>query len=297
MPRRYCQQLVISFLSRELPSSFTSWVPSFAKGLLCLAVTMAVLPALAAEYTLTTLENVNGKPLIQQVPNYDQIVDSLVPGDVIIFSDGKKIELQEFLGNGNTNRIFAVTEDKVIRIPRVLDGLKISYTTSAIPNITLKGYEPIKKLNVQAVKVFEELSRPGEYVIAERVQSRFDLTWYNQNRGKISREERTKLDNELLDFSRSTSEFIRIGDFHPGQVVYMQGRGWLLLDWTDLHMLRADHPQYNRTIYDRVYLPDQRDLVLTPEIPMPMLLKWKAKRAIKHQRSSPAAPVCSEIFG
>jgi hypothetical protein len=258
------------------------------------AVTVAVRPALAAEITLTTVESQDGKSLLKRPVNYDQLVDALVEGDVVVFSDGTKIALGKFLGQGNTNRVFAISEDKVIRIPRVNDDIKISYTTSSIPRITLKGYEPIQKYSVHAVRVYPELSRESEYVIAERVQPKFDLAWYNENRSKFDSAAKKKLDQELIEFARSTSDFIRIGDFATGQVAYTEERGWMLLDWTDLHMLRADHPEYNRTIFDRVYLPDQRDLVMTPEIPMPFLLKFKAKRAIKQERR---VPRCEAIFG
>jgi hypothetical protein len=183
--------------------------------------------------------------------SYYKNVSALKEGDEVRF--GSEIFLlSEFLGQGASTRVFAISKDKVIRIP-------IAKSARWLICETLTGFQKIAKSRVYAVRVFvDQSSRYCEYAIAQRINAEFTvsdwLTYRISNGdmfpGQISKLDQVRrainshdLEKAFQEFAKSTFEFIQLSDdFDLDQIVWA-GDKFILVDWTsEFRKTQSLHP-------------------------------------------------------
>jgi len=172
--------------------------------------------------------------LHRQVGDYIVKVNSLEPGDELIFSNGKKVTIGKLLGSGNMTLVFEIAGDpgQVLRIPKSSGEFRTQGASySDFVNAFLMGNRTLKRWKIPSVEIID--AYPGQYVIAERIPTRFTFTAFLENY-EIPPPLRKEMKKALVEFARKTAPLETIGDFHSDQLVYVQERKeWVLLDWTD----------------------------------------------------------------
>jgi hypothetical protein len=178
-------------------------------------------PSWAATYTLFNAKSV-------AATNYDSIVQNLKPGDQITFGNGRTFIVQEFLGNGNTTRVFAVNQTEAIRIP-IHSGVHYDkvYKQDFI-DATLVGARQLDQSALPHVHVHEGL--PQQYAVVDRVYPEFTLATYLETH-HYDPSHPTKEFLDLLEFAKLSSRLRSIQDLNGTQISYVKNSGWTLLDW------------------------------------------------------------------
>ena len=110
-----------------------------------------------------------------------------------------------------------------------MDGFK----QIEIRNQTAQRKIPIPKIN------FGE-SIPSEFALVERVRPLFSLKDLTQ--GRVQGELAQKAEKEFMDFARATWDFAELNDAYPDNILYLEGRGWTLMD-LDGQSIEWNRPQ------------------------------------------------------
>jgi len=207
--------------------------------------------ALCFSWVLPTLE---ARELIlfdklgNQVPHYDALLADIKVNDVLTLYSPEKTEqfvIKGLLGKGKTTLVLEISTGEALRLPLKLNGPQTNrFNYIEILNDyyqTHKIYQvaglPVPKLNLQK-------SVPKQYLVVEKVNAAFTFAEINRwlfydsspewsnNRIKMKFEQIEHLKQKFEEFALKTSLFSRIGDFHPGQVVWVPDQDrWVLLDF------------------------------------------------------------------
>jgi hypothetical protein len=188
------------------------------------------------------------------VENYEQLAQSLQPGDRIKFSNGKIFTLQEHLGEGSLTTVFSVGNEIAIRIPRIIkhpqmntfDALKA--LAEFIPsNETLeKNGQPVVKLYPhESMLIYKEPDGTlyqAEYLIVEKIDFLLNGT-HLKGVDLVERIIEGRCQSECLKALHSFQTFLigtwpfeQIGDFNLEQILW-DGQGWKIVDHLNRHVI------------------------------------------------------------
>lgn len=164
------------------------------------------------------------------VDGYATILSNLKEGDVISFTNQKRFKIKKFLGSGNTTMILELegSPPRAIRLPKNSGSHSKEFTYGELLDSFVKGARYLEENAVPSVKIHESLAQ--EYAIVDKVNVDFTFGEFLKN-NDISESDRKKMIEEFYSFAKKTARLEKIGDFHPGQLVY-DGKKWIVLDWT-----------------------------------------------------------------
>jgi hypothetical protein len=223
------------------------------KNLILLLLLFTLNSVYAAHYHLFSTQGKESTPN----SNYNKIIDDLGIGDTIEFSNHKTIRLGQRLDTkaadsdkGARTAIFEIKDapEYVIRIPLIIeerDGI----------SETINGYKDLEYLNKNIVKLIDGSN--NEYVIVSKIPKKHYTFLDLIMKKSISEVTRIKMLSSLMDFSRLTSRFSELGDFHTTQFIYdIEQNQWILFDWSHHHQTFIEDGKVVRkkTIWDFVYL-------------------------------------------
>ncbi|MFL5813892.1 MAG: hypothetical protein ACJ763_09975 [Bdellovibrionia bacterium] len=202
--------------------------------IISLAASLAIGSASAKEIQLFQS---NGNPRTDYVSSLHG-VDS---GDVLIFSDGSRHKILKRLGCGGTTCVFGLSDHPglALRIPSsdgYLDG--DGPLIQGFIDQFVDGKAELQRSGVPSVELHR--FRSGEYAVVDRVESVTRLDQFFADPYRFSEASRKQLAADLINFAEKTAPFESIGDFKADQLHYVNGKGWILIDWTDRHRLRGD---------------------------------------------------------
>lgn len=181
--------------------------------------------------------------------NYVSQLEEIKPGDTVVFGD-QEFKIEKILSwgrnlsRGSQDFIADIGGGRAIRFP--LGTRKTSVSVQRF----LEGYELLKDSTIPLVKVDVESSRPPQFAIMERLDVRFTLHELLAGQVKVSEETKAKLFKSLVQFATSTADFKSIGDFTFAQIVWVAGRGWVLIDFSGTKTERA-RPGETGHIFDK----------------------------------------------
>jgi hypothetical protein len=185
---------------------------------------------------------------------YRLAVARLVPGDIVRLGQ-KTFRLREFLGEGGSTRIFALSEDRAIRIDKVVaehgcsgsgsESESESHSDCLSQSLAagfLSGWTIVQILGSHVVNVYPELSSSVDrYAVVDRLPVQFTLYEYihravmDPNKYpqvlKARTANRDQIEQSLVAFVVATAKLNQIGDFKSAQVVWT-GERWVLVDWS-----------------------------------------------------------------
>lgn len=176
-----------------------------------------------------------------QAEQYYRARQEIRHGDRLFFTDGKTYEVDHLLGCGQTTCIYGLigSPEKAIRIPKFYSLLKRTRTDTAhtkdFINAFLQGKKELNQYKIPSVDIYD--GNENEYIIVEKVRSVTDLHHFLMNPFSFSDLDRSQMESDLIRFAKATAPFKNIGDFTSHQLHYIQGRGWVLLDWSDDHQV------------------------------------------------------------
>lgn len=169
-----------------------------------------------------------------QANAYNQLIESLRPGDTLEFSNGHSFRFERALGSGETTKVLLVDGgSKVLRVP-LRSGIHQPHFNN-IPysdylRLFLDGYRELKRAGVPVVEVFESESDVSEYLVVEKLELKmllrhvlFDLATPEQLSGNAV--------EKLFEFARATWQFAELADFGGTQLGWT-GERWVLFDFT-----------------------------------------------------------------
>lgn len=188
---------------------------------------------------------------VEQVLNYNELVRNLATGDWIEFSDGKKFQIQEILGQGEMTQVWSLASDKTqaIRIPLhrdSFDPIMGPHAPTRFMNKFIDGSTPLEQAKVSTVRILE--SKMGEYAVVERLapvgQQVLTLKKF-LTQSALKTPEEKQMAAKVIDFARSVAPFESIGDFKAEQVGWdPRTQQWKLMDWSDSHVLYSPHSKH-----------------------------------------------------
>ncbi len=189
----------------------------------------------AASAKEVSLFQPNGSPRAEYVATLKE----LQPGDVLIFSDDSRYKISNLLGCGGTTCVFGLADRPglALRIPSS-DG----YLDGDGPLIQefieqfIHGKNELRKNGVPSVEIHQFMS--GEYVLVDRIEPVTRLDRFFANPFQFTETPRQRMVADLVDFATKTAPFESIGDFKADQLHYINGKGWMLVDWSNEHSLR-----------------------------------------------------------
>lgn|GEM_PF-5668882 len=180
---------------------------------------------------------------------YDSIVRSIVPGDVIEFSNQAKFTVTGSLGAGGTTHILLVRDatdsEYVLRIP--LQKLAVGRAGNVIGEMAdyidsfHNGHGVYAKsaLIEHLVQMYPGMSYPPEYLLVEPLRIEFTLEDVLKAGSTISPEKRRLVTGAPLEaVAKHSWQFDQIGDLRPANLAWV-GDGWKVIDMTDDFFLYA----------------------------------------------------------
>jgi hypothetical protein len=195
-----------------------------------------------------------------QIRQYNRRIRSLRAGDELILGPSKRVLILGRLGSGNTTAIYAIEGGRAIRLPLRSGRFKKSAPYPRYVDLYLRGYRQLKDTGIPLVRVFEEESVPGRYLIVERHEPRFTLGEFMRNKPRLPSDEWERIYAELQGFARKAAGLAFVKDLHLNQIVWTE-RGWILMDYMD--QVRKSRSVLRSTIFTTMKLPveRQRDLI------------------------------------
>lgn len=176
--------------------------------------------------------------------NYSEKIKLIQIGDTVEFSNGKTFFIKNILGRENEglmSHIFDVGDERIIRIDSV-NGIKYHAV-----NMTLDGYDEIKKAGIRLVDIYPDESLRGEYVLQDKAQIRRNLSDIISFWERIPYAEQIQIKDSLRDFIVSTYKFQKVSDLRPPNIIW-DGKDIKMLDWTHWHE-RYSHEKSDPTRY------------------------------------------------
>jgi hypothetical protein len=170
----------------------------------------------------------------QPVKNFNDVLETIRPGDQLKFGDGTVFKVRALLSEG-VSRIYDLGDGWLLRIPGYEHkGFGIA---DGIPFIRdfQKMQAELKKNGIPIVEVDENRSVPDQAVVVKKEKVLFTLEEYlggidhDKEELELSSSEKDEIEKKAIQFARKTWMYSYIGDFDPSQLIY-NGKDWLLLD-------------------------------------------------------------------
>lgn len=157
----------------------------------------------------------------------------LTSGAVFKLREDLEVEVNRFLGAGNTTDIYSVTRvghegEYALRLPK--NDPHYIYSTNQL-------YPILEHYNVEIPKRYT--GRNSNFILTEVVDISFDMTTLFE---EVLEGNDKKLISEASEalkyFFKNTAMFESIGDFNGSQLVYSKkNKKWILLDWINSYQL------------------------------------------------------------
>ncbi len=148
---------------------------------------------------------------------------------ILRFGDGKEFKVYEVLSERNPGTMTIIIDiggGKALRIPRLISDFILAEF-----NGFLQAYQVLEATGIHCVKVYPELSLPGQYYIVDKLDIRFSLTSFLNGTSGLTQEEYQIALERFLKFAESTYLFRSIGDFMERNIAYTQTGEWIFLDF------------------------------------------------------------------
>jgi hypothetical protein len=164
----------------------------------------------------------------QRVENFKEVITNVKSGDQLHFSDGANFKIKTRLGGEASTEIFETSDGKVIRVNK-----RSKDTGAWTVDSYRKGHEELKSSEIPIVHVMDPANTSRDYVVVEKFNKKYDL---NELHKKFLAREipQSEYQEKMMEFEKfivKTKDYTSLEDFHPGQVVYDEKRGWLLADY------------------------------------------------------------------
>lgn len=188
------------------------------------------------------LFNKNGETVDEYIEFLDP--EHLKDGDQIYVSDEKYFIYKGFLGEGNTTKILEVINPKdkktyALRLPilKANDFFRTLDENVFYINKTIYGYKELKAQNISIPKIIDY--EKSKYILIEKINNiAFDFRDFVSQPNNFPERQILEAEDSLEIFVKEVAGFEKIGDLHPGQLVYISSKKrWVLLDWSQTHIL------------------------------------------------------------
>lgn len=151
----------------------------------------------------------------------DQIVKK---GDELVLDTGEIIHFKKFLGSGHNTLVVLDQNNIAVRLTQAIDSRSMIMFLGFLETyFYLKNHLPEKHL----VQVLNQQPKSSYATYVEWLPIEENL--YDYLNSYFDRS--SKKFSELIDFFESFRGIDYIGDFTPGQIGYVYGRGWVLFDF------------------------------------------------------------------
>ncbi|MEC9282240.1 MAG: hypothetical protein VX642_05980 [Bdellovibrionota bacterium] len=212
---------------------------------------------------------------------------------VLQFSRSKSFQVNGLLGKGDFfNAIFDIGDGKVLRVRQTKKklfapiSLMFGYHLPLMDSFyTYKSaYLELLKSKVPMPKSYFTETHDSEFLVQEKIEIAFLYSDYMNPdfRKSLEKDLLEKIENDLVDFAKTTARYHQIGDFREDNIVYDKKRGWLLLDmWNNMGVAGSmdDGNVFEMNERDRVAIksrhmatvPDFLPAVHKPELPEHMV--------------------------
>ena len=180
-----------------------------------------------------------------EVSDYTKIIQWIQPGDNIDVGN-KRFQIVGILGSGNTTKIFDIGNGYALRLPLASGYFRGKVDYKQFINRFYEGYHELAQSGIKIVEVSEEFSSPPNYIVVNKVNTKYDLAEFSNGWILVSEWEREFANSKLVDFARSAASYRVIGDFHPAQLRWT-GEEWILMDYANNSSLATYI--YDRTIF------------------------------------------------
>lgn len=162
----------------------------------------------------------------------------------------KTYGIGEFLGEGNTTKVFSLQDDptRALRLPKDWNNFyDRAYKTQSFIDSWIRGYNKLVQ-KLKAIPVVYEYV-PELFIEVERIGETGAPTLEDllANPDRFTELQRQEMLEALEKLGRETIDLIKVVDFHSGQLIYTKDRGWVLLDWTGNIKWRDDHSGFIRS--------------------------------------------------
>lgn len=160
----------------------------------------------------------------------EDLRDKRIPLPVFLeFSDGRKFKVNKLLGHGALTLVFGLADNHT-QVLRVAQKVLVNQTHEPF----LEGFKQLDLRNQSAThqipipKIYHAESSPSEFVLVERVEPLFSLKDLAENRAPNRMADQARRD--FFEFAKSTWDFQDLNDAHPGNILYVKDRGWMIMD-------------------------------------------------------------------
>ncbi len=179
-------------------------------------------------------------------PEYNSQIEKLKSGDRIHLN-GKSFALQRFLGEGQVTKIWDIGNGKAVRLLKrhapvpcmemLFEGfdnsdiLPTAHTTDIYSDFANGYYRAaldLKRLEVPVIRIYAEESQPPFFTVVEKIDFETHLEDWLLT-GDTGNPEMLLAWRRFLE---STLGLSHIGDLKGDSIVYVPGRGWVLIDFS-----------------------------------------------------------------
>lgn len=163
----------------------------------------------------------NGK----QVAEYESRLNSIAPGDDLLFSGDRKIKVVKKLGLGGSSQIFETSDGQAIRLTKY-------FREGSYFNGYLSAALKLQKSDMLYLpQLFDRDSAVKEFLLVEKVDVKFTMEDFLK--GKFESDlSKAQLENKIVDFAETTAQMDTVRDFKPANIIW-DGVQWRLLDFDD----------------------------------------------------------------
>ena len=223
-------------------------------------------------------------------PTYKLDLENIQPNDTIVFGD-REFQVKEILNDGSSvqkgsqNFIVDVGGGKAIRFP--LDPRRNGLTSI---DRYLEGYLALESSSIELPRVYVEESVPGQFAVMEKLDVAYSLTDVLSKKVVLDPVTKAQRFHELVKFSKAFADFKSIGDFAFNQIVWVNGRGWMLLDFQGKDTVPATSGEWKHPFdkFDLLYSLEPMD-----DIPLlPKTVRKAIGQAIAAERKKPQRKPC-----
>jgi hypothetical protein len=116
------------------------------------------------------------------------------------------------------------------------DYMKVRHETPfrEFINRFVDGSRELERAGIRVPAVYARFQ--DQFVAVEKIESDFNFYDFFKEKVRVSPKVAEEAEEAFYRFAKTTAAFKRIGDFHPGQIVYnIKAKKWILLDFTEAH--------------------------------------------------------------
>lgn len=252
---------------------------------------------------------------------YQALLESLKPGDIVLFSDGKKYRLLEPIGTGSMASVWKVEGPFALRLTLLNEetmglafqlGMAVSFA---------RGWKILKEKTGNVIQFY---SNPDlfEYTLVSYIQDpknpkafTFSEFWeaFQNSKGDLKEfhgYQTSELISALIPIAKDLSEISVIAE---GLQMAWSGKAWILFDFSE-QISMFDDPSYrkyaNHTVWEgyRWHLPDKVEPVteirggkeyrydrITPQRFTPPILKTLIATSMRERKARTCQRILSQI--